>query len=187
MKHNDHRINEARSLRRQGIPPSEIADRMGVSRQTIWRYCRNMDAGPVAMPAREAVAVSGSAPSTAPAGVVIDVDWETARSECVDVLRTRAAEGSVTAAAQLARIANTELRTAIPCENHVSAEDFWRYVQEGFDLWKSTLLSAFARKLNLEFPDVPLERIEELIEDVSEDVAREMNARIAAAMEAQNE
>lgn len=137
-------------------------------------------------PERKPVAVNGSAPSAEPAGELVDVDWRAARSESVGVLRERAQEGSVTAAAQLAKIANAEIRTAIPCEDHVTAEDFWGYVQTVFDLFKSTMQGKFARQVSLEF-DVPLERIETLIEDVAADVAKELNARLAVAQEERNE
>ena len=91
---------------------------------------------PVDMPARE-TAANGAAPSAAPSGQLVEVDWLSARSESVDVLRQRAADGSVTAAAQLVKLANNEIRAAVPCEGHVTAEAFWRYVQEAFDLFKS--------------------------------------------------
>lgn len=133
------------------------------------------------MPAREPT-VNGSAPSAAPDGQVIDVDWVSARSESVDVLRERAKDGSVSAAAQLVKLANVEIRTAIPCEGHVTAEAFWTFVQQVFDLYKSALLGPFARKLNHEF-DVPLERVEDMVEDIAENVAREINARIESALE----
>ena len=137
---------------------------------------------PVTLPAREATA-NGAAPSAAPDEQVIDVDWLGARSESVNVLRQRAADGSVTAAAQLVKLANNEIRAAVPCEGHVTAEDFWRYVQQVFDLYKLHLLGSFARKLNHEF-DVPLEVTEELVEDIAEDVAATVNAHIQSAMEA---
>ena len=101
------RHERIRELRRAGHAVGDVAERLSVSRQTVWRACKGLEPVPT--------------PAPAPASNGHVVDLEAARSLGLGVLVQRAQLGSVSAAAHVFRQASAELR-AEKCLNHLPVE-----------------------------------------------------------------
>ena len=162
------RPEQIRALRRQGVSIRDICERIGVTRQTVWRHCRGLEPVP-------------PAPAPAPTNGNGHVDLETAQSVGLDVLVDKARNGSVTAAAHVLKIASAELRVN-RCKEHVATEDVVKALEAQYGLWRMHLQGAFIRRIQLEF-DVDPGRIESLVDDAIDDITRELNTRFEASEE----
>ena len=160
------RPEQIRELRRQGLSVSEISDRLGISRQTVWRHTRSLEPVP---------------PTPAPSESNGRVDLETARDVGLNTLLARARNGSVSAASSVFKIASSELR-ADKCQNHISKEDVVRALHAQFDLWVGHLQGPFVRRLLLEY-DLDPGQVEGLISDSISDIVKELNARFESSEE----
>ena len=159
------RHDAIRQLRRQGLTVGDIASKIGCSRQTIWRHCRGLEpVQPTPTPA----------PTPAPDGNG-HVDLSTARAVGLGVLVDKARNGSVSAAANVFKIASAELR-ADKCQNHIPTEDVIQAAMVQFEVWVGHLQGPFVRRLLLEY-DVDPGQVEGLISDSISDIAKELNAR----------
>ena len=157
------RREQIRALRRQGVSIRDIVESVGVTRQTVWRHCRGLE--PVA-------------PAPAPTNGNGHVDLEMAQSVGLDVLVDKARNGSVSAAANVLKIASAELR-ANRCVNHISKDEIIAALQAQYQLWRSNLQGSFVRRILHEF-DVDPARIESLVEDAIDGITSELNARFEA-------
>ena len=165
------RHDAIRALRRQGLSVGDIAEKIGCSRQTIWRACRGLE--PVQ-----------PTPTPAPDGNG-HVDLSTARAVGLGVLVDKARTGSVSAAAHVFKIASAELR-ANRCVNHISKDEVIAALQAQYGLWRMHLQGSFIRRLELEF-DVDPARIVSLVEDAIDGITSELNTRFEAESEAEGE
>ena len=153
---------QIRALRRQGLSVSDIVEKVGVTRQTIWRACRGLEPVP-------------PAPAPAPDQNGHMVDLETARGVGLSVLLERASAGSGSAAGTLFKQTSAEIR-ANRCKDHVAAEDVVKALQAQYGLWRMHLQGAFVRRLLLEY-DVDPARIEGLVDDAIDAITKELNTR----------
>ncbi len=158
------RHERIRELRRAGLSVGDIVEKIGCSRQTVWRACRGLEPVP-------------STPAPTPDGNG-HVDLETAQSVGLDVLVDKARNGSVSAAAHVLKIASAEIR-ANKCENHVAAADVVKALHGQYGLWRMHLQGAFVRRILLEF-DVDPARIESLVDDAIDAITKELNLRFEA-------
>ena len=150
-----------RELRQQGHAVGDIAERMGVSRVTIWRHCRGLpEPTPTPAPAPDS---NGH------------LDLEAARSAALGVLLDRAQHGSVSAAGLLFKSASAELR-ADKCLNHIPADDVRKALLVQYGLWQRHLQGAFVRRILLEF-DVDASVLESLVDDAITTITEELNLR----------
>ena len=161
----NERHERIRELRRAGHSVGDIAERLSVSRQTVWRACRGLEPVP-------------PTPHTPDGNGNGHVDLETARGVGLHVLLDRARGGSVTAASTLFKQASEQLR-ADRCKNHVAAADVVRAAMAQFDLWVGHLQGSFTRRLLLEF-DLDPGQVEGLISDSISDIVTELNTRFEA-------
>ena len=157
------RHERIRELRRQGLSLGDVAEKIGCSRQTVWRACR--DAEPVP-PAPAPTNGNGHA-----------LDLEAARALGLTVLMERASAGSVSAATSVFKTASAELR-ADRCQDHIPMEDVVRALHGQYDLWRSNLQGAFIRRILHEF-DVDPGHLESLVDDAIDGITRELNTRFA--------
>ena len=156
------RPEQIRELRRQGVSIRDICERIGVTRQTVWRHCRGLE--PVA---------------PAPTNGNGHVDLEMAQSVGLDVLVDKARSGSVSAAANVFKIASAELR-ANRCTDHVAAADVISSLKTQYHLWVLGLKGSFTRRLLMEYEDVDQGQLEGLIDDAIDAITRELNTRFTA-------
>ena len=161
------RPERIRELRRQGVALSDIAESLGVSRQTVWRHSKDIEPDP--------------APAPAPTNGNGHVDLAAAQSESLGVLLDKAKNGSVSAAAHVFKATSNELRLS-RCVNHIPMEDVVRALEAQYQLWLSNLKGAFVRRILLEF-DVDPARIEGLINDSIDHVTQELNSRFESSEE----
>ena len=161
------RRDAIRELRRAGHSVGDICERVGVSRQTVWRYSRGLEPVPPAPTPSPTPDGNGHAP--------LALDLEAAQSVGLDVLVDKARTGSMSAAAHVFKIASAELR-ANKCQNHISKDRVIAALQVQYDLWRSNLKGVFVRRVLLEF-DVDPARIESLVEDAINSITTELNAR----------
>ena len=159
------RHTRIRELRRAGLSVGDIAEKIGCSRQTVWRACRGLEPVPPA-PA------STSTPTPDSNG---HVDLEMAQSVGLGVLVDKARNGSVSAAAHVFKAASAEIR-ANKCVNHVPKDEVITALQAQYGLWRMHLQGAFVRRILLEF-DVDPARIESLVDDAIDGITRELNTR----------
>ena len=165
------RREQIRSLRRQGQTVGDICERLGISRQTVWRHSRGLEPAPTPAPTPDS---NGHAP----------LDLEAAQSVGLGVLVDKARNGSVSAAAHVLKIASAEIR-ANKCENHVAAADVVKALHGQYGLWRMHLQGAFVRRILLEF-DVDPARIESLVDDAIDAITKELNLRFEAESEAED-
>ena len=165
-RRNTKRRAEILNLAAMGVKVVEIAKRLGVSRQTVYRHLREVD------PAT----VSGDRNGHIP---VTPSDFPAMREEGFDMLRQRASEGHVTAAAALTRLAATEARLDA-CSDHVASAVVGDLLVGQHELWKSSLLGPFARRMSLEL-ELDAAVVEEYIQCAIDDVTNEMNQTAGAA------
>ena len=155
-------------LHARGLSNPEIASELKVDRVTAWRHTRDLP--PVLL---------GKAKSTpTPTGGLID--WRGAQAGSVDVLREKAEAGSVSAASSLARIAGHEIRATPLCEAHVDLREVHALLEAQLDLFRTTMLGAFARRICLLY-DIPVAALEDAVHTAIESVVDEMNRRREAA------
>ena len=154
------------ALADEGLGQTEIARRLGCSRQTVWRKLRGYE------PNVTPPAASNGAPST---GDLDALDWPALQVEAVDILRTSAKRGSATSAVQLARLASAEAR-ADSCINHVEEAMGAEAMTAFWETLGHHLLGPFARRVSVEFEIEPA-IVEEAILAGLDDVARELDAR----------
>lgn len=166
------RHERIRALRRQGQTVGDICERLGISRQTVWRHCQGL---PEPVPPTPAPAPTPDGNGHAP------LDLEAAQSLGLGVLVQRAQAGSVSAAAHVFKIASAELR-ADKCQNHIPTEDVIQAAMVQFDLWVSHLQGPLQRRLLLEY-DLDPGQVEGLISDSISDIARELNSRFESSEE----
>ena len=159
------RHTRIRELRRAGLSVGDIAEKIGCSRQTVWRACRGLEPVPPA-PA------STSTPTPDSNG---HVDLEMAQSVGLGVLVDKARNGSVSAAVHVFKAASAEIR-ANKCVNHVPKDEIITALQAQYGLWRMHLQGAFVRRILLEF-DVDPARIESLVDDAIDGITRELNTR----------
>ena len=160
------RPEQIRALRRQGVSVRDIVERLGISRQTVWRCSKGIEPDtPTPAPAPSG---NGHGP----------LDLETAQSVGLGVLVDKARTGSVSAAAHVLKIASAELR-ANRCVNHIPTEDVVKAAMVQFDLWVSHLTGPLCRRLLLEY-DLDPGQVEGLINDSISDIVKELNARFQA-------
>ena len=162
------RPEQIRALRRQGVSVRDICEQVGVTRQTVWRHCRGLEPVPPAPTPSPTPDGNGHAP----------LDLEAAQSVGLDVLVDKARNGSVSAAANVFKIASAELR-ANRCVNHISKDEVIAALHAQYGLWRSNLKGVFIRRIQLEF-DVDPARIENLVDDAIDAITRELNARFEA-------
>ena len=194
-RRNETRRDEARRLRRQGHAPGEIAERLGVSRQSVWRYTKDVTPVTPAPAAPESVngAAESSAPSTSPSparegpetGAQTQggrlVDWPEELGGAVERLRE---SNSATATAALARLAASEMRAADVCEGHVPAAAVAEFVGTVNELWVAWLRGPFARRL-AQMLDARTDTVDDLVEEAIAAIGRELNERRESAIAAQ--
>ena len=161
------RPEQIRALRRQGVSVRDICERVGVTRQTVWRHCRGLEPVP-------------PAPTPAP-DQNGHVDLEAARRVSLDTLLDRARNGSVSAAAQIFKQTSDQLR-ADKCQNHISKDEVIAALHAQFNLWVGHLQGPFVRRLLLEY-DLDPGQVEGLISDSISDIVRELNARFESSEE----
>ena len=106
------RHDAIRQLRRQGLTVGDIVEKVGVSRQTVWRHCKGIEPVPPAPTPSPAPSGNGDAP----------LDLAEARGVGLNILVNKARNGSVSAAAHVFKIASSEIR-ADKCVNHLPIED----------------------------------------------------------------
>ena len=160
----NERHERIRELRGQGLTVVDIAEKIGCSRQTIWRACRDSEPVP---PTRDG---NGHAPP---------LDLEAAQSLGLGVLVQRAQAGSVSAAAHVFKATSAELR-ADRCKDHIAAADVITSLKTQYHLWILALKGSFQRRLLMEYEDVDPGQLEGLIDDAIDGVTRELNTRVAA-------
>ena len=97
----------------------------------------------------------------------------------LDVLVDKARSGSVSAAANVFKIASAELR-ANRCVNHLPIEDVITSLKTQYHLWVLGLKGSFTRRLLMESEDLDPGQLEGLIDDEIDSVTRELNTRFAA-------
>ena len=165
------RRDAIRQLRRQGLTVGDIASKIGVSRQTVWRHCKGLEPVP-----------STPTPTPAPNG---HVDLETARGVGLNILVDKARNGSVQAAAHVFKIASSELR-ADRCQNHIPKDDVIAALFTQYDLWRSNLQGSFTRRLLMEYEDLDPAQLEGLIDDAIDGITKELNARFESESEAED-
>ena len=193
-RRNESRRDEARRLRRQGVGPSEIAARLDVSRQTIWRYVRDVTPVTPAPAAPEtgngAAGTGGPSASPSPAREASQagarahgglIDWPEELGGAVSRLRE---SGSATATAQLAKLAASEMRAADVCEGHVPAAAVAEFVGTVNELWVAWLRGPFARRL-AQMLDARTDTVDDLVEEAIAAIGRELNERRESAIAAQ--
>ena len=157
---------QIRALRRAGHSVGDIAEKIGCSRQTVWRHCRGLEPVP-------------PAPTPDANGHASPLDLEAAQSVGLDVLVDKARTGSVSAAAHVFKIASAELR-ADKCQNHIQVEDVIASLKIQYHLWVLGLKGSFTRRLLMEHEDLDPGQLEGLIDDEIDSVTRELNARFEA-------
>ena len=162
------RRDAIRELRRAGLSVGDIAEKIGCSRQTIWRHSRGIEPVP---PTPHTPGGNGHAP----------LDLEAAQSVGLDVLVDKARNGSVSAAAHVFKIASAELR-ADKCQNHISKDRVIAALHAQFNLWVGHLQGPFVRRLLLEY-DLDPGQVEGLISDSISDIVKELNARFESSEE----
>ena len=158
------RHDAIRELKRAGLSVGDIAEKIGCSRQTIWRACKGIEPVP-------------PAPAPAP-DLNGHVDLDAARRVGLAVLVARARGGSVSAAGQLFKQTSDQLR-ADRCQDHIAAADVVKAAMVQFDLWVGHLQGPFVRRLLLEY-DLDPGQVEGLISDSISDIVTELNARFQA-------
>ena len=161
------RPEQIRELRRQGLSVRDICERVGVTRQTVWRHSKGIEPAP-------------PAPAPTPDGNG-HADLEAARGVGLGVLVQRAQAGSVSAAAHVFKIASAEIR-ADRCVDHIPLVDVVSALHGQYDLWRMHLQGAFIRRLELAF-DVDPARIESLVDDAIDGITSELNTRFEAESE----
>ena len=159
------RHDAIRELRRAGLSAGDIAEKIGCSRQTIWRACKGMEPVP---PTPHTPDGNGHAP----------LDLDAARRVGLAVLVDRARGGSVSAAGQLFKQTSDQLRADF-CKDHIAAADVVKAAMAQFDLWVGHLQGPFVRRLLLEY-DLDPGQVEGLISDSIADIVTELNARFQA-------
>ena len=160
------RREQIRALRRQGVSVRDICERLGISRQTVWRCSKGIEPD---TPTPHTPDANGHTPP---------LDLEAARALGLGVLVERASAGSVSAAASVFKTASAELR-ADRCKDHIPTEDVVKALQTQYGLWRMHLQGAFVRRVLLEF-DVDPARIESLVDDAIDGITRELNTRFEA-------
>ena len=166
------RRDAIRQLRRQGLTVGDIASKVGVSRQTVWRHCQGLEPVP---------------PTPTPAPTPDSnghVDLETARALGLGVLLDRARGGSVSAASTLFKAASAEIR-ANKCVNHVAKDEVIAALHGQYGLWRMHLQGAFVRRLLLEF-DLDPGQVERLVDDAIDGITSELNIRFESESEAED-
>ena len=158
------RPEQIRELRRQGVSVRDICERVGVTRQTVWRHCRGLEPVPPS-PTPDG---NGHAPP----------DLEAARALGLGVLLERASAGSVSAAASVFKTASAELR-ADRCKDHIATEDVISSLKAQYHLWVLGLKGSFTRRLLMEYEDLDPGQLEGLIDDAIDSITRELNTRFA--------
>ena len=164
------RPERIRELRRQGLSVGDIAEKVGCSRQTIWRHCRGLE------PVQPAPTPDGNAHAP--------LDLETARGVGLSVLLERASAGSVSAAGTLFKQASVELREN-RCKDHVSKDEVIAALHGQYGLWRMHLQGAFIRRIQLEF-DIDPGHLESLVDDAIDAITRELNTRFESESEAED-
>ena len=168
------RHDAIRELRRQGLSVGDIAEKIGCSRQTIWRHCRGLEPDtPTPTPAPTPDS-NGHAP----------LDLEAARGVGLGVLVDKARNGSVSAAAHVFKAASAEIR-ANKCVNHVAKDEVIAALHGQYGLWRMHLQGAFVRRLLLEF-DLDPGQVERLVDDAIDGITSELNTRFEAESEAED-
>ena len=160
------RPEQIRALRRQGLSVSDICERIGVTRQTVWRHSKGIEPVPP---------TPTPTPSPTPDSNG-QVDLEMAQSVGLGVLVDKAKGGSVSAAAHVFKAASAELRSN-RCSNHISKDEVIAALLWQYDLWKTALKGPFCRRLMLEFDLDDPGQIEALVEGAINDITKELNAR----------
>ena len=180
----------ARALRRDGVGPSDIAERLGVSRQSVWRWTRGVEPSdssytdvtpPAPIDTSQAGAQAQGARAPAQGGRLID--WPGELVHGVDRLRERADSGSAAAARDLARLAASEIRAGDQCAFHVTAEEAGELAQGVYETAREHLLGPFVRRLSHVF-DLREDAIEAEIYDVLDTIADTLNRKREAAVAA---
>ena len=174
------------ALRREGVGLADIADRVKVSRSTVYRHLKA--AGLVGE--GETSGSRNDTPETgarAQDGVLIDfppnpdqtrADHEAARA----MLRAKADGGSITAARDLYRVTGAEIARVDPCRNHVDEARVTALMEAQRNLWTAHLLGPLARRLSHDF-DLRIDVVEHMMHTAIEAVGREMEAKREAALE----
>lgn len=169
------RQGEARRLRAQGMSGAAIAKRLGVSRQSVWRWCR-AEAGVEADESGVTSVTASQTPRVAETDVQahdgVLIDWPTELTAAVARLRS---SKSATATAQLAKLALAEIRAADPCENHLDAGEANAFFQAVNVTWASYLQDAGARRLahilDVRY-DTVVGEMGEIVDHVSDSIER---------------
>ena len=159
------RHDAIRELKRAGLSVGDIAEKIGCSRQTIWRACKGIE--PVQ-----------PTPAPTPDGNG-HVDLKTARSVGLDTLLDRARNGSVSAASTLFKQTSDQLR-ADRCQNHLPIEDVITSLKTQYHLWVLALKGSFQRRLLMEYEDLDPRQLEGLIDDEIDQVTKTLNLRYEA-------
>ena len=173
---------EARRLRAQGMLPGRIAKRLGVSRQSVWRWCR-AEAGVEADESGVTSVTASQTPRVAETDVQahdgVLIDWPSELTGAVARLRE---SKSATATAQLARLAAAEIRQTPACQNHVDGAEANAMVGVVHSTWQSYMMDTGARRL-AHVTDARLDLVIEEMDKIVDDVSAILNQLRAEAQE----
>ena len=160
-------------LRRQGLSLRECGDMLGVSREAVRRDLKALGEDPgrgrrkQGRPAPEPVKVVAITPETA--RLVNMEQWQR--------LREASANGSVSAARDLARLSHEILESAQAAECaafHVTKAQHVDAMLDQFNVWRKHLDGPLASRMALEF-ELDEVAVHVLVLGVVEDVSRELN------------
>ena len=167
------RPEQIRALRRQGVSVRDICERLGISRQTVWRCSKGIEPD---TPTPHTPDANGHTPP---------LDLAAARALGLGVLVERASAGSVSAAAHVFKTASAELR-ANRCKDHVAAADVISSLKTQYHLWILALKGSFQRRLLMEYENLDQGHLESLVDDAIDGVTRELNTRFGASEEGEH-
>ena len=167
----NERHEQIRELRRADLSVGDIAERLKVSRQTVWRHSKGLEPVPLT-------------PTSVPDNGHAPLDLEAAQSVGLGVLVDKARNGSVSAAAHVFKAASAEIR-ANKCVNHVAKDEVIAALHGQYGLWRMHLQGAFVRRLLLEF-DLDPGQVERLVDDAIDGITSELNTRFEAESEAED-
>ena len=127
------RHDEIRALAAQGFKPPEIAAKLGVHRQTVWRHTRGFTPPPSTVE-RNGSPASNNGSSDGNNDVD---DWGGITSEVVAKMRELVQGGNVAAAVQLVRLSTTEARRT---SDVVTGEKMRELLLAHFEVWRNQLI-----------------------------------------------
>lgn len=173
---------DARRLRRSGMSRADIAEELGVHRQSVWRWTRGVEPSESSVTPVTPAPAQGGPETGAQAQDGRIIDWPGDLVESVGVMRDKARGGSVTAARDLARLAAAEIRQTPACQNHVDGAEANAMVGVVHSTWQSYMMDTGARRL-AHVTDARLDLVIEEMDKIVDDVSAILNQLRAEAQE----